>query len=62
MEFYREPSKYYDLKNRNGMSHFAHNHIAFDLGYSTEIQKTDIIQSIVGDVLRNYDLILLRYD
>jgi len=59
-EFYSNPNLFYILNNRNANSHFAHNHIAFDLGYSTEINNLTLIDQIAQEIINNYDIILLR--
>ena len=37
--FYSDTKKWYNPSQRNGNSQFAHNHLAFDLGYPTEITQ-----------------------
>ena len=49
-EFYSNPNLFYILNNRNANSHFAHNHIAFDLGYSTEINNLTLIDEIAQEI------------
>ena len=60
-EFYENPLKYYNGSNRNGASQFAHNHMAFDLGYGTEAEDPQKVDEIAQEVVDNYDLILIRY-
>ena len=43
------------------MSQFAHNHLAFDLGYPTEITNDTEIEWIANEIVSTYDLILIRF-
>merc|ERR1711990_1092145 len=53
------PSKWYNPSRRASYSQFAHNHPAFDLGYSTEITEDVEIERIANEIVSTYDLILI---
>ena len=55
------PSKWYNPSRRASYSQFAHNHLAFDLGYSTEITEDAEIERIANEIVSTYDLILIRF-
>ena len=59
--FYSDPKKWYNKSRRNANSQFAHNHLAFDLGYSTEATEDDEIERIANEIVSAYDLILIRF-
>ena len=59
--FYSDPQKWYNPSRRDSYSQFAHNHLAFDLGYSTEITKDAEIERIANEIVSTYDLILIRF-
>ena len=51
----------YSVKNQNHASHFAHNHLAFDLGYNHENDELEHVEQISKEIIQTYDLILIRY-
>jgi len=59
--FYSDPEKWYNSSKRDVMSQFAHNHLAFDLGYPTEITEDELIEWIANEIVSTYDLILIRF-
>ena len=59
--FYAEPTKYYNLKGLNHNSHFAHNHLTFDLGYNHENDEPEHVDQIVTEIINTYDLIMIRF-
>ena len=59
--FYSDPKKWYNKSRRNANSQFAHNHLAFDLGYSTEATEDEEIERIANEIVSAYDLILIRF-
>ena len=59
--FYSDPNKWYNKSRRNANSQFAHNHLAFDLGYSTEATEDEEIERIANEIVSAYDLILIRF-
>ena len=59
--FYSDPQKWYNPSRRDLSSQFAHNHLAFDLGYSTEITEDPEIERIANEIVSTYDLILIRF-
>ena len=59
--FYSDPKKWYNKSRRNANSQFAHNHLAFDLGYSTEATEDAEIERIANEIVSAYDLILIRF-
>ena len=59
--FYSDPKKWYNKSRRNANSQFAHNHLAFDLGYSTEATEDAEIERIANEIVAAYDLILIRF-
>ena len=59
--FYADPKKWYNPSRRNANAQFAHNHLAFDLGYSTEITDDAEIEKIANEIVSTYDLILIRF-
>ena len=59
--FYSDPKKWYNPSRRNALSQFAHNHLAFDLGYSTEVTEDAEIERIANEIVSTYDLILIRF-
>ena len=61
--FYSDPKKWFNPSKRNGMSQFAHNHLAFDLGYPTETvgeQNHAASDQIANEIVSTFDLILIR--
>ena len=59
--FYSDPKKWYNSSRRDVMSQFAHNHLAFDLGYPTEITEDALIEWIANEIVSIYDLILIPF-
>ena len=62
--FYSDPKKWFNPSKRNGMSQFAHNHLAFDLGYPTETvgeQNHAASDQIANEIVSTFDLILIRF-
>ena len=62
--FYSDPKKWFNPSRRNGMSQFAHNHLAFDLGYPTETvgeQNHAASDQIANEIVSTFDLILIRF-
>ena len=61
-EFYNEPSAFYNSNqsSRHHNHHFAHNHLAFDLGYDHDNDETGYGGRIAGQILATYDLVLIR--
>merc|ERR1711990_236781 len=57
--FYSDPKKWYNPSRRNALSQFAHNHLAFDLGYSTEVTEDAEIERIANAIVSAYHLILI---
>merc|ERR1711892_69444 len=57
--FYAGPETYYSVKSQNHASHFAHNHLAFDLGYNHENSEPEHVEQIAHEIVDTYDLILI---
>ena len=71
--FIENPQAYYDSDPKNSKpvsnnvskislehAHFAHNHMAFDLGYSSENVDSFKLKKIISEVERQYHLVMLQ--
>ena len=62
--FYAKPNAYYRQSKNSKNSHFAHNHLTFDLGYDNDKNKWlpwnyGYGRQIADEILATYDLVLI---